>query len=940
MADERDHQEVVERLAGHRRTPLHRTVVSYLVPGRTDWVDECCAEYDGAGSMMLMFALGTPRHVELLGGRLVPWAWEWPTLLGTVIDGLGTAAVPLLLLGLERHPEAEHRRPLLDALALLPSDEAFQALLDRAGENLVESTLLTAMRRFPVRVLRLLARAVAQTSKPDGRVAALLGAHLRIHPELVRAMPPGLDQESRAAIEAAHRANAERLPEASAEALPPLLTAPPWTRDRDVVKPVVIRGLTPPAERVMVWETGERERWAELRREELDRYSSDYWERSLTLRREGRFNPYLEPQLFAGAPLEQVRPLIAGWEPDSAIFHRDAAPMWPIVARFEADALPAVVRAVKASSAHGGLLLPFLAAEAASVAAEWLVRLKGDARGHALAWFERHGVDAVPYLVPAALGKPGGRRSDAEAALRRVAAKAGVDEVANAARAHGEKAARAIEEMLRADPLEHLPAKMPVVGAWAEPETLPQVLLRDRAHALPTAAVGHLITVLALSKPDEVYAGVEVVRELCDPGSLTEFSWALFDKWRADGTPTRDGWVLHQLSLFGDDDTVRRLTPVIRAWPGQNGHAKAVAGLDVLAAIGTDVALMHLYGIAQKAQFKGLKTRAQEKVAEVAAELGLTTEQLADRLVPDFGLDAGGGMVLDYGPRRFLVGFDEGLKPYVVEEGGKPRASLPKPGAKDDPELAPAAYKRFAALKKDVRTVASDQLTRLETAMVTRRSWPVAEFTAYLVNHPLVWHIVRRLVWLAEDGGTVTAFRVAEDRTFADVEDETLTLPGSALVRVAHPVELGGSLGAWSQVFADYEIIQPFPQLSRPVYALTEQERASGRLRRFEDTLVTVGALRGLARRGWEWDEPHDAGLRFYIAREVAPGRHVVLGLFGHGVGDPDPTERETITYVWIGDRPDGYRPGRDTPWTFGELDPVTASELLAELTKIIEPEA
>ncbi|MCQ0018518.1 DUF4132 domain-containing protein [Actinomadura madurae] len=60
-------------------------------------------------------------------------------------------------------------------------------------------------------------------------------------------------------------------------------------------------------------------------------------------------------------------------------------------------------------------------------------------------------------------------------------------------------------------------------------------------------------------------------------------------------------------------------------------------------------------------------------------------------------------MTLDYGGRRFVVGFDEQLKPFVTDEDGKPRKSLPKPGVRDDETLAPAAYKRFADLKKEAR---------------------------------------------------------------------------------------------------------------------------------------------------------------------------------------------------------------------------------------------
>ncbi|GAB3964476.1 hypothetical protein GCM10029978_025060 [Actinoallomurus acanthiterrae] len=398
----------------------------------------------------------------------------------------------------------------------------------------------------------------------------------------------------------------------------------------------------------------------------------------------------------------------------------------------------------------------------------------------------------------------------------------------------------------------------------------------------------------------------------------------------------KDGWALTQLGALGDDETVRRLTPVIRAWPGEAGHSKAVTGLDVLAAIGTDVALMHLHGIAQKVKFKGLKARAQEKIQQVAAQLELTPEQLADRLVPDFGLAADGSMTLDYGPRRFVVGFDEQLKPFVTDEGGKRRASLPKPGVKDDPDVAAAAYKRFAALKKDVRTVAADQIRRLEAAMVTRRRWSMAEFGEFFVSHPLVWHIARRLVWAAEADGRTTTFRIAEDRTFADVSDDVPALPDSARIGLVHPLDLGDDLEAWAEVFADYEILQPFPQLGRVVHRLTDDEAAEGRLARFEGVTVPVGKVLGLDRRGWRRSEPQDAGVEHFIFKELPDGRYAVIDLDpGIAVGAIDVLPEQKLDVVWLADAPQDYRPNRGTTRRFGELDPVTASELLADLTEL-----
>jgi hypothetical protein len=121
------------------------------------------------------------------------------------------------------------------------------------------------------------------------------------------------------------------------------------------------------------------------------------------------------------------------------------------------------------------------------------------------------------------------------------------------------------------------------------------------------------------------------------------------------------------LGQFGNDDTARKLTPFMRAWPGEAAHARAVTGLDVLAAIGSDVALMLLNGIAQKVKFKGLQDKAREKIDAIAEARGLSTEELEDRLAPDLGLDEQGTLRLDFGPRAFKVGFDETLKPYVRE---------------------------------------------------------------------------------------------------------------------------------------------------------------------------------------------------------------------------------------------------------------------------------
>ncbi|NUW42548.1 DUF4132 domain-containing protein [Nonomuraea rhodomycinica] len=911
-ASDAEYAEVVAALAESREGGLHhRVAASYLAPTETDWVGADCAEVSRVNARLaldLVAAVSTPEHAELIaghaGGYYVMGSLALPA---TMVDGMGEAAGPVLAGWFDDLYDSGSERRLLEMLAELPTDAAMRALLDRIDHKYTQPALLRAAARFPRRAMRMLAAT-------PGKVAdALLRAHVLTHPDLVAEV---LESAGDAAAERIDRiAAAAPAAVAPLDALPEVLVSPPWTRPRKARKPVVMSGLVCADEPALVWAPGERDRWHSAPPEHgsWDVGRQD-WKRiahSVATERRGGYDDQIA--LFVAGPEELARPLLPKWHPELW----GASEWMPrVVARFELAALPLVLDSARSSpAALAPSLLPFAAPEIAVLMAEWLARLKS-VRATALAWLARHPRAAARALIPAALGKAGAARRQAEQALMVLAAGGSRDVVVEAAAGYGPVAEAAIAGLLSADPLDALPARLPVLPEWADAAILTPIELRGDAGALPAEAVRHVLTMLAISRPGEPYAGLAVVKEVCDGRSLAEFGWSLFQRWQAAGHPAKESWMMDALGLLGDDETVRRLTPLIRTWPGEGGHARAVAGLDLLARIGSEVALMHLHGVAEKAKFGGLKKRARQKLDEVAAELGLTAQELADRLVPDFGLSADGSLTLDYGRRRFVVGFDEQLKPYVADAAGKRLRNLPKPGANDDPELAPAAHQRFAGLKKDVRAVAADTIRRLEQAMVDRRRWSGAEFGRLLVGHPLLWHIVRRLVWgvYDPDGRLTGALRVAEDRSFADVGDDTLTLPDEAVVGVAHPLELGEDVAAWAEVFADYEILQPFPQLGRETYGRDETL-----LEEIFTAKIPTRAVLGLERRGWRRGTPQDAGLQFWIERDVPDGRTVTVGLEpGIAVGYVDFADEQTLTGIDL-----------------HGLHPITVSEILRDLREI-----
>ncbi|GAA4934828.1 DUF4132 domain-containing protein [Actinoplanes utahensis] len=955
-APEEQFEQVVAALEPFRAgLPYTRVACSVLVP-RADWVEQdvadAVADSDSQRAGMLLYAAGTAEQAGTLAALADTWsALRRQSSMVTLLDGVGAGAAAALFHWCDADVSISHgvggERWLLSGLAVLPGDDVMQGLIDRVTARNVKPALLEAAERFPARAMRLLAEssrrpvvagnggrpAVAEGTMRSA-VAELLRRHVLTHLELVDEVIPLLSTEAAAHV----RAIADTVGAVVAaplSAVPGVLADPPWRHRVKAVKPPVIAGLACTDAAAMSWSPGEHDEWART----SVRFYQDgpvNWAalaRKVAAGKAGGEDP---GRLFVRGPVEIARPVLAQWQPG---YLWDATPWLRATAvRFGADALPTMLAAARTAPAeYGPLLLPFTSPELAVHMADWLARLKS-VRRIAHAWLLRHPAEAARALVPPALSKPGVARRQAERALLLLHTNGHTEQVQAAAAGYGPEAADALEELLATDPLIVLPARMPVAPAWAAAALLPPVRLRDGSGALPGEAAANLVTMLAIAKPDDPYPGVEIVRQACEPADLAEFGWALFSGWQAVGAPVKESWALDALGLIGDDETVRRLSPLILAWPGEGGHAKAVTGINVLAGIGTDLALTHLHRISQRARFKGLKAAAVARMDEVAEGLGLTAEQLADRLVPDFGLDADGSLRLDYGPRQFVVGFDEQLHPFVTDGDGRRLKTLPKPGTRDDAAFATAAYQRFTTLKKDVRGVAADQVRRLEHAMVSGRRWTGTEFQEFFVGHPLVWHVARRLVWARfdADGTPIGTLRIAEDRTFAMVDDEPTTVADDEVVGIAHPLHLGVEGTGWAEVFADYEILQPFPQLGRQTFALTEEEGAGSTLGRFEGLKVATTSLLGLERRGWRREDPQDAGMQSIVERELGTGLVLSVEIEpGIAVGDLSFAVDQKLTSVFLHD-------GTGHRWDdsighvpLNSLDPVTASEVLCDLTEV-----
>lgn len=568
------------------------------------------------------------------------------------------------------------------------------------------------------------------------------------------------------------------------------------------------------------------------------------------------------------------------------------------------------------------------------------------------AWLDAHPGTAACGLVEQAAG----RGAPAEAALAhlRTLQRAGHDlrplvELAPADAAAKVRAAL-FEQAPAAPPLQGTPAWLAAAGlkpatlpSLAQPAALPPLVTEGKA-----LTPEHLGVVLAAlretAKTGALHPVVAAVRERCTPGSRDAFGWALFERWLAEGAPPKEKWAFQALGHLGSDASALRLAPLVREWPGESQHQRAVTGLEVLRAIGTDTALMQLSGISQKVKFKALKQRAQDLMEEIARGRGLSRAELEDRIVPTCDLDERGTRVFDFGPRRFHFTLGPDLKPMVKDADGELVGDLPKPGKKDDPAKAEEAVAAWKLLKKQVKEVATIQAGRLEQAMVTGRRWRRADFEALLVRHPLLTHLVRLLVWGAHDakGERTSTFRVAEDGTFADAQDEPLTLEGASEVSLVHPLHLTpAERAAWGQLLADYQLIPPFEQLGRPIHEATAEEKKRTDLDRLAGKKVPPTTLVGiLDRTGWTRGVPQDGGVYFEHTKHF-PGADATAVLQYDGIPIGGMMDWQDVAVERLFFVPGQYQvvsyPDHEERKKLGDVDPVAVSEVLRLLEVLRE---
>ncbi|HEV8357110.1 MAG TPA: DUF5724 domain-containing protein [Gemmatimonadales bacterium] len=186
----------------------------------------------------------------------------------------------------------------------------------------------------------------------------------------------------------------------------------------------------------------------------------------------------------------------------------------------------------------------------------------------------------------------------------------------------------------------------------------------------------------------------------------------------------------------------------------------------------------------------------------------------------------------------------EGQPGLSVARSGKPLKALP-PALKKD-----AGVEELRGRYQDLKRQRSRVRNALEEAMCRGDRFSAGELRG-LLEHPILAPGLSRIVFV---GDGVAGYLAEGGRALRDQGGKLQPVSPGEELRVAHPQDLllRGDWTAWQRECYRAERVQPFKQLFRELYPITEAERGTERSRRYAGHQVNPRqALALLGGRGW-----------------------------------------------------------------------------------------
>jgi hypothetical protein len=420
------------------------------------------------------------------------------------------------------------------------------------------------------------------------------------------------------------------------------------------------------------------------------------------------------------------------------------------------------------------------------------------------------------------------------------------------------------------------------VEAWLEEDDLPS-LFYTTGKELGKDEKRFLLYRMSRVKAMRSDMEAKYILQFLDKEKSAPFALELIKIYKDKGAKPEHKYLMALAALLGNDAVVDKIRTTINNWMDENRYKMAEHGVGALALQGSDKALRWVEWYSRKYRSKKANVGAAALVAleNAAEELGITTHELGDRIVPDFGFN---GLFKHFAVNNeeYRAFIDSNFKIAFFNEENKKLKSVPA--------TADATLKdEFKAIAKEVRDIVKSQSPRLEYYLIIQRKWSYEQWSKFFLQNPIMFIYATKLVWgIYDDEKVIKTFICNEDTSVMNETGEEIEISNDAAIGIVHPTQLNTQLlQQWKQQLFDFSVEQVFPQLDRKVPDMKDIDVEKNIIHKYVGKQMVTGSIRStLERYGWHKGPTGDGGMLesmnlLYFEKKI----EAILEIEGVGAG-------------------------------------------------------
>ncbi|MEI0611420.1 DUF4132 domain-containing protein [Brachyspira pilosicoli] len=388
---------------------------------------------------------------------------------------------------------------------------------------------------------------------------------------------------------------------------------------------------------------------------------------------------------------------------------------------------------------------------------------------------------------------------------------------------------------------------------------LSNILLKDKKTASPLKIVQYVFMEYVALKEPSILKDCNKIAEFFDIDSFRNALDAIYSNWLNNKADTKLKNILIPYCIFQPEDKLLKLKSQIEEWSLNARGALAAHAVYAIALNASKFALVLVDTMSVKIKNNQVKNAAKDALKKTAKALEISEDELIDKIIPDLDFDKKGMRELHYGgeaDRVFKLQIKNDFTIEVTDSNDKVLKSLPAPNSKDDKAIADAAKKELTLIKKNIKMISSNQMTRLNKVLLNGRKWSYKTFTELFVENPIMNIFALKLIWgvYDENNNLIESFRYMEDGSFNTFDEEEYvfedSLKNKKNITLVHPIELDEEkLSKWQTQLSDYEILQPINQLDLLFEEVKEEHIKNNKIISFEDKEITAGEIMSMANK-------------------------------------------------------------------------------------------